>query len=89
MAEVYSAGRAFRPISGRTGFSEDRLQSPQAGINHPCMLERCVVRVVASWCRFLDPETGLQALPTLFLFLPFLLLSYFPFPKALLFLNQS
>jgi len=37
---------------------------------------------------FLDPETGLQALPTLFfllllLFL-FLLLSDFPFPKVLI-----
>jgi len=31
----------------------------------------------------LDPETGLQALPTLFL------LSYFQSTKALLFLNQS
>jgi len=37
-------------------------------------------------CAFLDPETGPQALPTLFLL--FLLLSDFPFPKALSFFND-
>ena len=38
---------------------------------------------------FLDPETGLQAPPTLFLFLFLGLLSDFRFPKALSFLNRS
>jgi len=38
---------------------------------------------------FLDPETGHQALATLFLFLLGLLLSEFRSPKALSFLGRS
>jgi len=44
-------------------------------------MQYAFVAVVHIW----DPETGTEALPTLFLLL---LLSNFPFPKALSFLNR-